>query len=310
MSRPLSFSKLTACANDIMKRWSFLLCLFLALNCSWAAPVAGVKFYSAHGLVQHVATDRRQVTIHHQSIPGYMMEMTMDFSVKNTNDLTGISTGDEINFTLAVDATESWVTNLQLVAHHVSDVTNNTFVLHSDSPELKPGDLLPDGTLRTETGSEIHLSDFRGRAVAFTFFFTRCPLPDFCPRMNRNFAETRQLLLSNPYAPTNWEFLSISFDPDFDQPEVLSSYAGLYRGNDPQHWLFATASTNTLADLAPRLDLMVMRQGASISHNLRTVVLDPQGRIASQFDGNSWTPQQLADAMVKAARAVPPPTAP
>jgi protein SCO1/2 len=194
---------------------------------------------------------------------------------------------------------------LQLVAHHVAAVTNNTFVFLADSSELKPGDLLPDGTLMTETGSEIHFSDFRGRALAFTFFFTRCPLPDFCPRMNRNFAETRQLLLSDASAPTNWQFLSISFDPNYDQPDVLSRYAGVYRGDDARHWLFATASTNTLANLAPRLDLMVLHQGANISHNMRTVVLDPQGRIASQFDGNTWTPQQLADAIVQAARKTP-----
>jgi protein SCO1 len=288
-----------------MKQWSFLLGLLLLVDRSWAAPAAGVKFYAAHGMVRQVAADRRHVTIHHQSIPGYMMEMTMDFSVKNTNDLAGISPGDEISFTLAVAATESWVTNMQLIAHHITDVTNNTFVLHSDSQELKPGDLLPDGTLRVENGNKIHLSDFRGRAVAFTFFFTRCPLPDFCPRMNRNFAETRQLLLSNPNAPTNWEFLSISFDPEFDHPDVLSNYAGLYRGDDERQWLFAAASPDTLASLAPRLDLMVLRQGANISHNLRTVVLDPQGRIAGQFDGNNWTPQQLADAIIQAARGKP-----
>jgi len=293
-----------------MKRWAFFLCWLLAIDCGRAAPDAGVKFYSAHGLVQQVSADRHRVTIHHQNIPGYMMEMTMDFSVKDTNGLAGISAGDEINFTLAVDEAESWVTNLQLVAHHVSEVTNNTFVFHADSLELKPGDLLPDGTLRTEAGSVIHLSDFRGRVLVFTFFFTRCPLPDFCPRMNRNFAETRQLLLSNPHAPTNWEFLSISFDPDFDQPEVLSNYASLYRGDDSRHWLFAAAATDTLAKLAPRLDLMVVRQGAGISHNLRTVVLDPQGRIARQFDGNNWTPPQLADAILNAARGISPTAAP
>ena len=288
-----------------MKQWSFLLWLLVAVDCGLAAPDVDVKFYAAHGLVQHVSADRRQVTIHHQAIPGYMMEMTMDYPVKDTNDLAGISAGDEINFTLAVGENESWVKNLQLVAHHVAAVTNNTFVFHADSPELKPGDFLPDGTLVTETGSEIHFSDFRGRALAFTFFFTRCPLPDFCPRMNRNFAETRQLLLSDASAPTNWQFLSISFDPDYDQPEVLSRYAGFYRGDDARYWLFATASTNTLANLAPRLDLMVLHQGANISHNMRTVVLDPQGRIASQFDGNNWTPQQLADAIVQAARKTP-----
>ena len=293
-----------------MKPLLFLLGLFLIVDGAVASPDAAVKLYPAHGLVQQIAANHRSVTIHHQSIPGYMMEMTMDFTVANTNDLAGISTGDEIDFTLAVGDTESWVTNLQLVAHHVADVTNNTFVFHSDSLELKPGDLLPDGTLRTETGSIIHLSDFRGQAVAFTFFFTRCPLPDFCPRMNRNFGESRQLLLSNPNAPTNWEFLSISFDPDFDKPEVLANYAGLYRGDNARHWLFAAASTSTLTNLAPRLDLMVLHQGANISHNLRTVVLDPRGRIARQFDGNSWTPQELADALLSAARVTAPAASP
>ncbi len=66
-------------------------------------------------------------------------------------------------------------------------------------------------------------------------------------------------------------------------------------------WLFATAPTNTLADLAPKLDLVVMHDGDGISHNLRTVVLDPKGRIFRQFDGNQWISQKLANAMLEAA---------
>jgi protein SCO1/2 len=166
---------------------------------------------------------------------------------------------------------------------------------------LKPGDMLPDGELVTEDERHIHFSDFRGRAVAFTFFFTRCPLPNYCPLMNRNFDQARALLLSETNAPTNWQFLSISFDPEFDTSQVLSEYAGEFRGTNAAHWLFAGATTNTLARLAPRLGLMVMRQGNSLSHNLRTVVLDPQGRICRQFNGNQWTAQQLADALLEAA---------
>jgi protein SCO1/2 len=274
--------------------------LVVMFNCSTlAAPVA--KSYSARGVVQQIAADRQQATIKHEAIPGYMMGMTMDFSVKNTNELKAISPGDEITFKLVVGETNSWIENVQFVSHHVNTATNKTVVIPDADFDLKPGDQLPDGELMSEDGKVIHFSDFRGRAVAFTFFFTRCPLPDFCPRMDRNFAAARQLLLSNPYAPTNWQFLSISFDPDFDRPEILSSYAKLYRNDDAGRWLFAAASTNVLATIAPRLDLIVMRAGVSISHNLRTVVLDPQGRIARQFDGNRWTPQQLAEAMLQAA---------
>ncbi|HWY32458.1 MAG TPA: copper-binding protein [Candidatus Acidoferrum sp.] len=289
-----------------MKAWSYLGALLLALGGVVAAPAGEITTYAAHGLVQGIADDRRAVTIHHDAIPGYMMGMTMEFPVKDTNDLAGIAAGDEINFTLAVSETESWVQNVRLLAHHVSGVASNTFVFHSDSTELHPGEHLPDGTLRSENGGTLRFSDFQGQAVAFTFFFTRCPLPDYCMRMNRNFAAARQILLSDTHAPTNWQFLSISFDPEFDQPEVLASYAQLYRGDDSRHWLFATAFRDTLRDLAPRLDLMVVHQGDAISHNLRTVVIDPRGRITSQFDGNAWTPEQLADALRQAAQTTHP----
>ena len=97
--------------------------------------------------------------------------------------------------------------------------------------------------------------------MAFTFFYTRCPLPDYCPRMNKNFDEAQDLILATPEAPTNWQFLSISFDPEIDTPGVLSSYADAYRLGGSNHWLFAAASANTLADRAPRLDLIILHEG-------------------------------------------------
>jgi len=167
---------------------------------------------------------------------------------------------------------------------------------------LKPGDPMPDLAFTTETGATRHLSDFRGSAVAFTFFFTRCPLPDFCPRMNHNFAAARDLLLAATNAPANWQFLSLSFDPAIDTPAILSNYAAAYRGDITNYWLFAAVPLTQLMPLAPRLDLMIMRQNGSITHNLRTIVLDSQGRIHRLFDGNTWTPEQLAAALLEAAR--------
>ncbi|MGH7989116.1 MAG: copper-binding protein, partial [Limisphaerales bacterium] len=258
--------------------------------------------YSARGVVEKIAPDLRQVTIHHQAIPGYMMEMTMDFPVQNTNELNGISPGDKITFTLVVGKTNDWVENIHRVGHTDKTMSNSMNMSSDKFSKLKPGDLLPDGELLTENGRHIHLSDFRGKAVAFTFFFTRCPLPNYCPLMNRNFAAARDLILSMSNAPTNWELLSISFDPGFDTPETLANYARSYRGENTNHWIFAAATTNTLAKLAPRVGLMVMRQGNNISHNLRTIVLDPEGRISRQFNGNNWTAQELADALLEAAR--------
>ena len=276
----------------------------------FAAPDADAQTthsYAAHGVVEKIAPDRQQVTIHHQAIPGYMMEMTMAFPVKDTNELNGISPGDEIDFMLVVNQTNDWVENIQRTGHTDKIMANtmnmNMKMTHSDFSRLQPGDMLPDGEMLAEDGKQIHLSDFRGKAVAFTFFFTRCPLPNYCPLMNRNFAATRDLILSMSNAPANWELLSVSFDPGYDTPETLASYARFYRGENTSHWLFAAAATNALAEWAPRVGLMVMRQGNNISHNLRTIVLDPDGRIYRQFDGNGWTPQELAGAILNAASA-------
>jgi protein SCO1/2 len=265
------------------------------------AGSAGIKFYYAHGVVRQIATDRHSATIQHNAIAGYMLAMTMEFPVKDTNELNGIAPSDEVTFKLAVGENEDWIEGIRFISHRIENVTNGVVMVHETVPELKTGDLLPDCELADENGGRIRFSDFRGRALAFTFFFTRCPLPDYCPRMSKKFSETRQLLLNTPDAPTNWQFLSISFDPDIDQPEMLASYAKFFRNNNPDRWRFAAASTNAIAQLAPQLDLMVVRDRTGISHNLRTVVLDPQGRIAHQFDGNEWTPQQLATALTEAA---------
>ncbi len=280
-------------------KYSYLFCILAFTSVAFAGDTTS---YPVSGVVEKIAPNRHVATIHNQNIPGYMAEMTMDFPVKDTNELAGISPEDEIKFTLVVNRNDSWIENVRRTGHVEQVMTNATSDMSASDPELQTGDLLPDGTLVSEDGRTIHFSDFRGSAVAFTFFYTRCPMPNYCPLMNRNFEAARNLISSFSNTPTNWEFLSISFDAQNDTPEALGNYAGAYRGTDPSHWLFAAATTNALAKLAPSLDLMVAHSDAGISHNLRTVVLDTRGRIYRQFDGNQWTPQQLVAAVLAAAR--------
>ncbi len=268
-----------------------------------AAPSApAAKSYDARGIVKAIAADGHKATIKHEKIPGYMRAMTMELSVRNPNELAGIAPNDEITFKLRVTDDDDWIEGVRFVAHHISEVTNGVFTFHIPTSQLNPGDALGDYEFTGEDGKTFLLSAFRGSAVAFTFFFTTCPLPEFCPRMNRNLAEARKIILAPASAPANWQLLSISFDSDFDQPEILSGFGNFYRGGDTNRWRFAVASTNTLAGLAPKVGLNFWREGGSISHNLRTVVLDGQGNLFKQFDGNDWTAQELADAIVEAAR--------
>jgi protein SCO1/2 len=289
-------------------RQTFFLCgLLLAIGCrreSSAPPAAGVTnhTYVVRGVVQAIPPDLRHATIKHEAIPGYMAAMTMDFSARDTNALTHLAPGDEITFTLVVTADDDWIENIQRIGRTNVASASGPPGWHIAEPELQVGDTLPDAEFISELGQKIRFSDFRRSAVAFTFFFTSCPLPEFCPRMNQHFAEARKLLVDDADAPTNWQMLSISFDPGMDQPSVLASYAGIYRGLNPTHWTFVAAATNTLAALAPKVDLHFWRENDSISHNLRTMVLDTTGKIFKQFDGNDWTPQELAGAISAAAK--------
>jgi protein SCO1/2 len=262
------------------------------------------QVHTVRGLVREIAPDRHKAVIRHEAIPDYMPAMTMELNVRNTNELSGIAAGDTVTFRLITTEETHWIEQVRKVGS-----TTNEALTAKPSPtfsliaELKPGDVLPDYELTSENGKSIRFSDFRGKALAFTFIFTRCPMPDFCPRMGQYFAKARDLVLASANTTTNWQFLSISFDPDFDKPAVLSSYANFYRKGNANRWLFAAAPMETLEELAPRLDLMLNREaGGSISHNLRTVVLDPRGRIHRQFDGNGWTPQQLAESLLEASR--------
>ena len=271
----------------------------LFLGFALLPALAQTNQYPVHGVVQKIDPDRRHVTVKHEKIPGYMMAMTMDFSVHDTNVLTALAPGDEIDFTLSVTADDDWVDNIRRTGKAgVSALPAVQF----NVPELQVGDEMPAAEFTSEADRIIHLADYRGQAVAFTFFFTSCPLPEFCPRMNKNFAEARKLLLADTNTPANWQFLSVSFDPGFDRPENLRLYANLYRGDNTNRWVFAVASPETLRVVGPRLDFHFWRENGTLSHNLRTVVLDPHGRIAAQFDGNEWTPAQLAEAMREAVR--------
>ena len=224
----------------------------------------------------------------------------MKLTVRNPEELSSLKENDEITFLLHATETTHWIDTIQRIGATIGPKVKSSQTA-TLAPELKPGDLMPDFEMTSETGERVHLSDFRGQTVAFTFIFTRCPLPDYCPLMNRSFNQTRELLNKNANAPTNWQLLSISFDSEYDKPQLLAAYAQAYRGEQNDRWLFAVCSPQALKAIGPSLDLVFAQEEGSFSHNLRTVVISPSGRVHAQFDGNTWTPEALAEAMIEAS---------
>jgi protein SCO1/2 len=139
--------------------------------------------------------------------------------------------------------------------------------------------------------------------VGITFIFTRCPLPDFCPRMTTHFAEVRKELASALPAE-KWRLLSVSIDPAYDTPGRLHDYAGRY-GPERDGWIFATGAEDSIRALTSAAGLSVGGEAPMLNHNLRTLVLEPSGKVARVFPGNEWTPAELT-AEIRRALATPP----
>jgi protein SCO1/2 len=236
-----------------------------------------------------------------------MAAMTMPFDVKSADELRDLQPGDAVSFRIVVAGDDAWIDQIKKLsaAPKLSELPQNgQFRVTRDVEPLKVGDLLPNYHFTNQLGQAVSTAQFKGQALAFTFFFIRCPYPTFCPLMSKNFSDTQRKLLALANGPTNWHLLSVSFDPEFDSPEALKSYARPYNC-DPKHWDFVTSDLVEITALADQVGENFWHEGPSITHNLRTVVVDAQGRIQKIIPENKWTSDELVAEIVKAAAAKP-----
>ena len=278
--------------------------LLTACNQDTSKLTASTQIYSAKGVIKELEPDGKTAVIKHEEIPGYMQAMTMPFEVRDTNLLRGLKAGDSVSFKLAVTAKEGWISELTKLesatnaAPSSAPPQSDMHVTRALEP-LDPGDKLPDYHFTNELGEAVSLSQFKGKVLAFTFFFTSCPFPEFCPRMTSNFAEAERQLETMTNAPAHWQLLSISFDPVHDTPAKLSHYASA-ADYDKNHWSFLTGDEDQISGLAEQIGENYWHEGASIGHNLRTVVVDTSGHIRKIIGGSKWTVSELVQAMVEA----------
>ncbi len=275
-----------------------------------AAP-AGV--YSVTGIVKELRPDGSNVVIRHEAVPGYMPAMTMPFTARDPRQIVALQPNDKITFRLLVTTDESWIDSVERVGGE-APAEPTAFDLASarvvrDVEPLKLGDPMPDYVFTNQFGKPTRLSDFKGDAVGLTFVFTRCPLPEFCPRMLRNFSEVAATLedKARSSGPTNWHLVTVTIDPAYDTPEVLRRHAERYN-YDPRRWTFLTGALIDIDALTEQVGLMFRRQvpGALPDHNMRTVVMDPRGRLRKVMIGNTWKPEELVEDLVAAANNSPP----
>lgn len=263
-------------------------------------PGTNAQVFRVEGLVKELRGDGTTVLIAHEAIAGYMDAMTMPFKAKAPKELAGLRAGARISFRLVVTDTTSWIDQISQVNPLPANQTQPASPPSAPTREAQPRHPLLTYRFTNELGQAVSLSDFKGQALAITFFFTRCPIPDYCPRLSKNFQEAAQALAALPNAPTNWHFLSVSFDTGFDTPAVLKAYAERYR-YDPKHWSFLTGPTAEIGELARLADVKFEPEGGFLNHNFRTLVIDAAGRLQMAFPVGGNLTGAIVSEMLKAA---------
>jgi len=279
-----------------------LLAACLAPACRRDAPAEGAKRYPIQGRVVEVDAANRSVTLAHEDIPGFMPAMTMPFVVleKDAALLQAMTPGDSLRATLVVPDSRYWLEELVLVGPPVP-IAGASPALPARQPQ--PGDAVPDVALVDESGRALRLADYRGRALAISFIFTRCPMPDFCPFLMRGFARAHAVLVADASLARRTALLTVSFDVEHDKPAVLRAYGLPFQKSEPpfSHWRLATGRLDEVRRLGAAVGLDWSEQDGSFTHNLRTAVLDTHGRLRRLFRGNDWTPDELVAELRAAA---------
>ena len=268
------------------------------------AVPAQTREFAVKGVVKKIEPENGRILIAHEAIPGFMDAMTMPFRVKAPEILTGVQAGDSVSFRLSVTAEESWIDNVvKIPAINYSSATATD--REPTEPTVstaasRPRHPLLSYAFTNELGQPVRLGDFGGQVLAMTFFFSRCPIPDYCPRLTKNFQEASRKLRNIPGGPTNYHFLSVTFDPEFDTPARLKVYAENF-GYDTNHWSFLTGPSNKVAELAWLSDMKYQRDGAFFNHDLRTLIIDGEGRLRMVFPIGGNLSDAIVQEMLKAA---------
>jgi protein SCO1/2 len=240
--------------------------------------------------VLNVDRARSFVTISHDAVPGLMDAMAMPFELRGDARSTAIAPGDRVRFRLSITGSRSWIDRVELLS--AAPIDAGLQQTPAMPTLVRVGTAVPDFTLIDQSDAQTSLSDFKGKVVAVNFIYTRCPLPDYCPRMVSQFRAVRDRF--GTAMDRDLVLLTISFDPQYDTPERLRDYAVRHDSGGPG-WRFLTGDQDRIERVCAAFGIQYWAEEGLITHSLQTAVIDRQGRLAAMVEGKDFTPKQLGD---------------
>jgi len=260
-------------------------------------PQTAVHSYALHGTILGIGTQTGELTIRHDEIHGFMPAMTMNFKVLHPDALAKLKVGDEIRATLQVqENAESYpLENIQVIGHADAGA-QAALPAHT----LLKGELVPDIAIENQDGKKLRLSSYAGRYLLVTFIYTRCPLPNACPKITTNYARIYNRMMQDPELAQKAHLISITLDPAYDEPKVLNNYGRAFQASSPHpfaHWEFVRTSPSDLRKLANAFGLEYTSSNNQITHTMRTVLIGPDRTVRETWYGSGWTPDEVVTAL-------------
>ena len=269
----------------------FLFVIIAVSSCRQPEPA---RAFPLRGQVLSIQADKQQLTVKHEDIEGLMPGMTMTFPVASAELLKGREPGELIYATLELAGTEARLIKIERTGFSALPEDSNVAAIAGNL--LEAGDPLPDAAFIDQQDRRRSMAEWRGSVVLLTFIYTRCPLPNYCPLMDRHFVTLQNTVNADAALRGRVKLVTLSFDPDFDTPAVLAAHAAKLKA-DTNVWTFLTGDRATVDKFAARLGVGINRPAGipEITHNLRTALVGADGRIVKLYSGNEWTPAKALD---------------
>lgn len=259
-----------------------------------AAAFFLAKTYAVEGLVLEVRPAEQTIVVSHKEIPGAMPAMAMPVRVRDVREMRGLAIGDTVQFQLVIENGHSSARRLR-VRKPENQIEEGRRVIPLETPkeQVPLGAAFPDFELLDQEGKPWRLSQARGSLVAVQFLYTRCPMPEVCPRLAATFARVQRQFAGR----RDLTLLSITLDPQYDTPTVLARYATYWRAQSG--WRFLSGSVEEVRRVAARFGIVYWPEEGVITHTSTLGFIDKQGRLAARVEGLNFTAQQLGDLIGK-----------
>lgn len=256
---------------------------------------------AAEGLVLRVDIEHKVMVVSCKAIPGYMDAMTMAIAVPDAKQLASVHSGTMIDFILVSEGDSAHAESVRVHVYQglepdpLAARRLNLLAKVSSPPPVKAlsiGDLVPDFTLTNQDGRAVSFSAFRGKIVVLDFIYTRCALPNFCLRSSNNFGALEKRF--HDALGRDMVLLTVTFDPVHDSPDALKKYAQKWHA-ESNRWHFLTGSEAEIRRVCALFGEDYFPDEGVMDHSLHTAIMDRDGRLITNLEGNEFTAQELSD---------------